>query len=138
MVGKATICFLAMAPILEMVFSAGMIELVGGSGADRLYGDGDPSFGFLASVTRGVDRFVFTSGCGLDFILDFQNNKDVIDVKGFAGIVNFDDIDDHSSQVGTYVVIDFRAAAGGASNQDVLTLADFSLANLNSADFDFA
>jgi hypothetical protein len=49
---------------------------------------------------------VFANGSGLDTTFDFENDKDVIDLTGFAGIGDVNDIDDNSSQVGTDVVID--------------------------------
>lgn len=52
--------------------------LVGGAGDDLLAGDLSPFRNDidLTNVTRGGDRFVFANGCGLDTILDFDNDND--------------------------------------------------------------
>lgn len=113
--------------------------LVGGAGDDRMWGDfGAIEGNFAAIVTRGTDRFVFANGSGHDAIFDFENDKDVIDLRGYAGITGFGQVGAHASQVGADVAIDLGAAAGHAAGADVLTLADFSLGNLNNADFLFA
>lgn len=44
---------------------------------------------------------------------------------------------DRATQVGADVVIDLGAAAGGAAETDVLTLANFDLADLSRAVFLF-
>jgi hypothetical protein len=85
------------------------------------------------NATRGTDRFVFAPGSGLDTIVDFENDKDVIDVSGYLGIANFGDIQPHAAQVGTDVTIDF-----GVAGVDVLTVTKFSLADLGANDFEFA
>ena len=94
----------------------------------------------LTNVTRGPDRFVFANGSGLDKIFDFEDNKDVIDLTGYAGIGEFDQISAHSSQASVDVVIDLSAAAtgGATTGVDVLTLSNFALGSLSAADFDFA
>ena len=67
-----------------------------------------------------------------------SEDRDVIDLSAFAGIDNFGEVGAQASQVLADVVIDLGAAAGGAAGADVLTLASFSLANLNAADLVFA
>ena len=110
--------------------------LVGGTGSDRLYGDGDPTTGDLSIAVRGADRFVFANGSGLDTIFDFENGRDLIDLTGFAGITGFGNISPANvSQSGADTVIDLGAAAGGAASTNVLTLADFAIGNLDAGDF---
>ena len=112
--------------------------LDGGAGDDRLYGDAGPTLGDLTDVTRGADRFVFARGSDRDAIFDFENNKDAIDLSPFAGIDGIDEVRAQARQVGTDTVIDLGAAAGGTAGEDVLTLAGFDRARLNTADFLFA
>ena len=88
---------------------------------------------------RGADRFVFANGSGLDTIFDFQDDFDLIDLTGFAGITGFGDLSPSNvSQIGADTVIDLGAAAGGAGDQDVLTLAGFDAGDLDQTDFLFA
>jgi hypothetical protein len=61
----------------------------------------------------------------------------VIDLSGFGGIDGFAEVDAQANQAGSDVVIDLGAAAGGTAGADVLTLASFSLGNLDAADFAF-
>jgi Ca2+-binding RTX toxin-like protein len=112
--------------------------LIGGTGNDQLYGDADPSISDLTNVTRGADRFVFANGSDLDTIFDFELDRDLIDLTGFAGIDDFGEVAAQASQVGADTVIDLGAAAGGAGGQDVLTLIAVAAADLDQADFLFA
>ena len=112
--------------------------LIGGAGNDQLYGDHIENVNTdLTNVKRGTDCFVFAQGSGLDTIVDFEDGRDVIDVSSFAGIDNFADVGSQAAQVGSDVVIDLGAAAGGASGVDALELAGFSLGALNATDFVF-
>jgi Ca2+-binding RTX toxin-like protein len=115
--------------------------LIGGTGNDRFFGDADPNpiqGSDLTDVTRGADRFVFAIGSGLDEIVDFQDDLDLIDLTGFAGITGFAQVGAQASQVGADTVIDLGAAAGGAGGQVVLTLVGFAATDLNATDFLFA
>ena len=112
--------------------------LVGGAENDRLWGDfGGVGGNAPAVFTGGVDLFVFANGSGQDTIFDFENDKDVIDLRGFAGITGFDQVSAQSSQSGANTIIDLGAAAtaGATTGVDVLTLAGFSAANLDAQDF---
>jgi Ca2+-binding RTX toxin-like protein len=112
--------------------------LLGGRGNDVLAGNANPSMSALASVTRGADRFVFATGSGRDAILDFEDGKDVIDLRPFDGIDTFGEVRAQATRSGTATVLDLGAAAGGGAGTDVVTLNGFSLAQLNAADFLFA
>jgi Ca2+-binding RTX toxin-like protein len=110
--------------------------VAGGAGNDLMWGDFGAIHGNLpAIVTSGTDRFVLTNGSDHDTIFDFENDKDVIDLKGYAGIAGFGQI--VAGAAGADVVIDLGLSAGNAAGADVLTLANFSLGDLNAADFDF-
>jgi Ca2+-binding RTX toxin-like protein len=113
----------------------GADRLSGGAGDDRLWGDADPTSGDLRQVTRGADRFVFAQGSDRDLIGDFEDDQDVIDLRGYAGIDGFAEVRAQATQVGADTMIDLGAAAGGAAGADVLTLANFALARLDAADF---
>ena len=68
---------------------------------------------------------------------DLDNNKDVIDLRRFQGIDNFSEVLAQAQQVGADTVIDLGAAVGRAAGNDVLTLVNFDLAQLDPADFRF-
>ena len=56
-------------------------SLIGGDNNDTLNGEaGDDSM----SGGRGMDRFVFGPGGGEDRILDFEDGKDTLDLRGFG------------------------------------------------------
>ena len=46
--------------------------LIGGAGADLMYGDADLATSDVTTVTRGRDRFLFDEGSGFDTIGDFE------------------------------------------------------------------
>ena len=54
--------------------------LEGGGGDDDLYGDGIRS----DSAVGGADVFVFAPGSGLDTIFDFEQGKDLMDVRDYG------------------------------------------------------
>lgn len=111
-------------------------RLDGGAGNDLLYGDADASNPFtdLADVQRGDDTFAFAAGSGRDTILDFEDDRDQLDLLAYAGIDGIADVAAHARQRGADTVIDLGAAAGGPAGRDVLTLAGFRLADLDDAD----
>ena len=113
------------------------LVLSGGAGNDRLWGDGEAASD-AAEVVGGADRFVFGSGSDRDTVLDFEDNKDAIDVRGFRGIDRFAEVRAWATQADADTVIDLGAASGAAAHADVLTLAGFDLTRLNAADFAFA
>ena len=90
----------------------------------------------IRGFSGGADRFIFANGSGQDTIFDFQDDVDLIDLTGFAGITDFGDLSpDNVTQSGTDTVIDLGAAAGGTGDQDVLTLASFTAGDLDATDF---
>jgi Ca2+-binding RTX toxin-like protein len=123
--------------LLEERARGGDDVLSGGAGNDRLWGDGEAASD-AAEVVGGADRFVFGSGSDRDTVLDFEDNKDVIDVRGFRGIDRFAEVRAWATQADADTVIDLGAASGAAAHADVLTLAGFDLTRLNAADFVFA
>ena len=54
--------------------------LTGGAGDDDLYGDGIRS----DNAVGGADVFVFAPGSGLDTIFDFEQGKDLMDVRDYG------------------------------------------------------
>ncbi len=104
-------------------------RLAGGTGSDQLSG------GF------GSDTFVFGDGDGADTILDFSlgnaswwwwnwNKADTIALD-IADVATFDDVLDHATEANGDVIFDF-------GNNDVLTLQNIRLAQLDDSNFDFA
>ena len=94
-----------------------MIE--GGAGNDNLAGESFTATG--GDFERGADRFVFAPGSDIDSIEDFDVGKDVIDLRGYTGIVFGDLVLDLTSSPGD-TVIDLGLANGGAAGEDVLTV----------------
>ena len=92
----------------------------------------------IAPGGGGADLFVFGRGDDRDTVLDFEDNKDAIDVQGLRGIDRFAEVRAWAMQVDGGTVIDLGAASGAAVGADVLTLAGFDLTRLNAADFVFA
>ena len=65
----------------------------------------------LRSSPAASTASCFANGSGQDTIFDFENDKDVIDLTGFAGITGFDQVGAQSSQSGANTIIDLGAAA---------------------------
>ena len=99
--------------------------LDGGPGNDALYGD----CGLMHDNTvGGADVFVFAPGSGLDTIPDFEQGKDLLDVRGY-GAHSLADLTITAS------VIDLDGAAVDNAGNEVAVL---NVANLVSGDFLFA
>jgi Ca2+-binding RTX toxin-like protein len=106
--------------------------LNGGLGNDVLNGDDGND---TLTGAEGVDTFTFLPGGGSDRITDFDNGKDFLRFSGFG--VDFDtaaEIIDRAEQDGQDVLISLRNPFGG---QTRVTIEDFTLAQLNAADFVF-
>tara|TARA_R110002012_G_scaffold5172_2_gene23714 strand:+ start:3027 stop:5423 length:2397 start_codon:yes stop_codon:yes gene_type:complete len=84
--------------------------LEGGTGLDRLYGGAD------------ADNFVFASGQGLDFVYDFEDGVDLIQLKGIA----FEDV-----TLNAYRDTDVLIGAG----EDMMILRNVDIADLTVDDF---
>ncbi len=116
---------------LDLLFGgSGADALFGGLEADRLNGD-DILHGRAGNDVLigggGADYFVFAHGGGSDTISDFARNDFI---KLDAQLANsFGDALSHASQTGSDIVFDFGT--------DLLTLARYNLAALNSGDFQF-
>ena len=92
--------------------------LVGGEGNDKLTGG------------AGADNFVFGLNHGSDWITDFGDGADVIDLSGLEGISGFDDL--HVWSLGTAAVVDLTNQGGGS-----IWLQDTDVSDLDAADFVF-
>ncbi|MEM5467972.1 hypothetical protein [Celeribacter marinus] len=91
---------------------AGDDVIDGGAGLDHLYGG------------AGADSFVFALGTGLDFITDFENGTDMIQLDG----ISFDDI-----IIQTYRTADTLISAG----DDLMILRGTAVADVTVDDFIF-
>jgi hypothetical protein len=96
---------------------AGADTIAGGLGNDVLSGGG------------GADRFVFTNGDGNDVITDFASGQDTIELHGSGA--GFDQLAAVMSDGGGGVVIALDPA-------HQITLADLTVAQLQTSDFAFA
>lgn len=103
-------------------------ELAGGTGSDQLSGG------------YGSDTFIFGDGDGSDTITDFSvessgwwshwNPADSIALD-ITSVTKFEDVLDHASEADGNVILDF-------GNNDVLTLQDLRLAQIDESHFSFA
>ena len=92
--------------------------LVGGEGNDQLTGG------------AGADRFVFGPEQGTDWIADFGDGEDVIDLSGLEGIAGFGDLEIET--YGATTMIDLACYGGG-----IVRLEDTGDASFDVADFVF-
>ena len=67
---------------------------------------------------------------GSDWITDFGNGEDVIDLSGLKGISGFDDL--HVWSLGTAAVVDLESQGGGR-----VWLQNTDVSDLDAADFVF-
>ena len=67
--------------------------LIGGAGADQLYGDALEFRGFTG--IRGTDRFVFAPHSGRDTVWDFQLSMDKLEISLAYGYANFAALQPH-------------------------------------------
>jgi hypothetical protein len=129
--------------------TGGNDTLISGTNAnDTMTGDFNPDDFDFASAIGGADTFVFATSNGQDTIRDFEADKDKINLSGTAvvlaaldsdifdmadGFINGDD--DFVTIVGSDLVIDLGAAAGGTAGIDILTINGET--QLATSDFDF-
>jgi Ca2+-binding RTX toxin-like protein len=105
---------------------AGHDQLRGGDGKDILYGGrgNDTLHG-----GNGRDTFVFSKGYDADIVLDYEKGKDILDLRGVAGIDSFADL--HLTQIDKKTVqIDFGSG-------DTLTIHNTTIATLTANQGDF-
>lgn len=109
----------------------------GEDGWDKVYGgrgndivDGGSGVDWL-SGGRGRDTFVFENGDDRNYVKDFRNGRDKIDLSGYEGIDGFDDIahDIKSGFFSTRIDLD---------DGDVMVLLGVRKHELDSSDFIFA
>lgn len=93
--------------------------LVGGEGNDQLTGG------------AGGDTFVFGRDHGSDWITDFGNGADVIDLSAFKAITGFDDL--HLWSFGTAAVVELTSHSGGGR----IWLHETDVSDLSAEDFVF-
>ena len=120
-------------------------KLYGGTGADKLFGEAHNDFLYggqnndLLDGGKGYDRlwgnqgadtFVHRPGHGTDRIMDFQNDQDKIDLKGW-GFATVSAAMGYATQVGSDVKFDFSTASGGQAN-DVLWVLNTTVAQLSN------
>lgn len=103
----------------------GLDRLNGGDGADVLDGGNGSD---LLIGGRGADRFVFKRG--LDEIRDFQDGRDVIDLRGVPGIDRFADIRAVAQTSDDDLLLNF-------SRDRALLIVDFDREDLDRSDFLF-
>jgi Ca2+-binding RTX toxin-like protein len=105
--------------------NVGKNKITGGTGSDTIDGQrGDD----VLTGRGGSDFFVFKAGTGHDAIVDFEDGSDKIDLQNYGGVDGFGDL--KIKQDGDDVVIELK-------NGDVITVRDFSKADLSDADFMF-
>ena len=120
-----------------LVGAGGKDTLNGGDGDDNLNGGGNNDIltGGLGNdtLTGGSTRdfFIFDDGFGSDTITDFTNNLDKIDLSAHSTLNSLAAVLLVATQVGLDTVIALDA-------NNTITLQNFTLANLNAADFVFA
>ena len=58
-------------------------RLVSGGSDDEMWGDARTMIG---NAVGGEDTFVFDADCGTDRIMDFEQGKDMIELRGFVSV----------------------------------------------------
>ena len=115
---------------------AGSDRLFGGEGNDRL--DGDDGDDLLAGGQGadgltgggGADTFAFGRDHGTDFVTDFGNGADVIDLSTLTGISGFEDL--LVAAFGTAAVVNLSDHGGGQ-----IWLLETDVGDLDAGDFVF-
>jgi Ca2+-binding RTX toxin-like protein len=116
----------------EQTRSSVSLFIQGGTGDDRLFGGRGND---VMTGGSGEDRFGFTGRNGADRIEDFRNGIDKIHIEGYGSALNsFADLAGDIVQVGADVHINLGANVSGAGR---IILKNFTVAQVNAADFDF-
>lgn len=113
----------------------GQDELVGGLGADVLQGGAgtDHLWGGIYAADGSQDRFVFESGCGIDYVHDFETGLDILDLSGFEA--DWMSIWNAVSDLGWATQVDLASIGGDAD--DCIYLVGTESATLSAEDFGF-
>src|SRR5262249_1474009 len=101
----------------------------------EVYPAGSPIFAWsgddFLSASSGKDQFVFAQPIGNDIIYNFNPSEDQIDLIGYAGFSNFDDVQSHlTADANGNAVI---ALADGQT----ITLHGVAMASLGASNFMF-
>lgn len=105
-------------------------QLGGNDGDNRLNGKGGLDF---LEGGEGSDTFVFQGLGGADTVLDFENNKDRLDLSAVSGIESFNDIKAFISQDGDDTLIDLDTFSSGLS----IIVATIRTGKIDATDFQF-
>ncbi len=95
----------------------------GGAGDDRIDGGGGKDF-----LTGGVgaDTFVFVADGRKDFIMDFEDGIDLIDLSGYQQLGSIDDLEIYTRKWGVLIDIKGEKLKVIAMDGDVITADDFT------------
>ena len=135
--GRAGKVFIGPDTVIEnVVAGSGNDHVIGNDAANRLEGrGGNETLEGGGDDDRlkggaGNDVFVFGPRNGADAVADFTNGEDRIDLRAFAAVTGFSDVDAEAVSGG--VEIDLSAHGGGT-----VLLEGFALADLDPGDFLF-
>lgn len=112
----------------------GVDKLVGGAGADVVNGGAgdDHLWGGNWSADGSADTFVFNAGTGKDYVHDFEDGIDLIDLSSYD--VTFDEVLAVTSTVNGSTVIDLSALDGGLAG-DKIVLKSVDAGEMGITDF---
>lgn len=108
----------------HLVGGAGEDELIGGGGTDHLWGGSYAADG-------ATDVFVFETGCGKDYVHDFEIGTDLIDLGDLSG--GLDPMLSHLDDQGWATRIDL--AIGGGDVNDMIYLVGVSADQITADSF---
>lgn len=118
----------------RLVGGQGTDKLVGGAGADEINGGAgnDHLWGGNWSADGAADTFVFTAGTGKDYVHDFEEGTDLVDLSAFD--VTYDEVMSVTSTSGGSAVIDLAGLGGGLAG-DKIVLKSVDASDLGGSDF---
>jgi Ca2+-binding RTX toxin-like protein len=96
----------------------------GGAGNDRIDGGGGKDF---LTGGEGADTFVFTADGRKDFILDFQDGLDLIDLSGYHQVGTMDDLFIKTREWGVLIEIRGEKIKIIAADGETITAEDFTV-----------